>query len=377
MQIDLKLIIAIISMWPAAAIALPEMARLEKYSCTSCHVSPSGGGMLTTYGREFSEEKLSTWAIEGEERFLEGLVPMNDNVFFGGDARWIKYDSKTVNRHVQKFWRMQTDLEAGVHLGPIYVTGMMGTKPAGPSDDQKDHVNFVHRGYMVRADLFDEHVILRGGLFMPKYGLMLADHTAYIRQATGLNPDGAQTQVEAIFHEDFFELSAAKLIEDSTYDRKRLSHSGYNLGVSGMVAGDNRISASVLSTTKKSGSVEISMLAMGVSAVASLTKELYLMLEIDRVHNETITSTATSRSEAIVDFATLNYEAYKGLIPYLRYEFLDTDMNLPDTSTLRIGLGVNWYPRPHAQLELRALHANSSASKSSTDTTELLLHYYF
>ena len=144
-----------------------------------------------------------------------------------------------------------------------------------------------------------------------------------------------------------------------------------------MVAGDNRISASVLSTTKKTGSVEISMLAMGFSAVASLTKELYLMLEIDRVHNETITSTATSRSEAIVDFATLNYEAYKGLIPYLRYEFLDTDMNLPDTSALRIGLGVNWYPRPHAQLELRALHANSSASKSSTDTTELLLHYYF
>jgi hypothetical protein len=377
MQIALKLIIAVIMLLPAAAMALPEMARLQKYSCTSCHVNPSGGGMLNTYGREFSEEKLSTWAREGEERFLQGLVPMHDNVFFGGDARWIKYEAKSLNRHVEKFWRMQTDLEAGVHFGPIYVTGMMGTKPAGPNDDQKEHANFVHRGYMVRADLLDEHVVLRGGLFMPRYGLMLADHTAYIRQATGLNPDGAQTQVEAIFHEDFFELSLATLIENSSYDRKAKSHSGYNLGVSGIVGGNNRISASVLSTTKKTSSVEVSMMAMGLSAVVSLTQQLYAMVEIDRVHNGTKTSTVLSHSEAIVDFATLNYEAYKGLIPYVRYEFIDTDMNRPDTSTSRMGAGVNWYPRPHAQFELRVLQAKSNASKSTTNSTEGLLHYYF
>lgn len=363
--------------WPTFGMALPEIARYGQFTCTSCHVNPAGGGMLTTYGREFSEEKMSTWAIEGEEKFLEGLVPMSDTIFFGGDARWIKYKSKTEDRLFEKFWRMQTDLEAGVHLGPVYVTGMMGTKPAGPTDDPKEHSNLIHRGYTLRADLFDEHVMIRGGLFLPKYGLMLSDHTAYVRSASGLSPDGAQTQIELIYQDDLFEFMLAKLIESKMYDRERKTLSGFNLGVSTFVAEKNRITASVLSTKKILGTVETSVLSMGLSAVVTATNKVFAMFEINRVHNETKISGTSAYSEVLADFFTLNYEAYKGLIPYARYEFIDTDMNRKDTSTIRMGPGINWYPRPHMQLELRSFRAQSNASHSTTNTTEGLMHYYF
>ena len=212
---------------------------------------------------------------------------------------------------------------------------------------------------------------------MPKYGLMLADHIAYIRQGSGLSPDSAQTQVEMIYQDDIFEITVAKLIENTMYDRENKSASGFNLGVSTFIEEKNRLSLGILSTKKINGPVEFSMFSMGISAVVTMTEKLYAMLEINRIHNESQVSAISAFSEVFTDYFTLNYEAYKGLVPYARYEFIDTDMNRADTSTYRIGAGANWYPRPHMQLELRSLRANSNATKSTTNTTEGLVHYYF
>ena len=46
--------------------AFPEMVRHNYSNCSSCHVSPSGGGVLTQYGRELSSAILSIWGAENE-----------------------------------------------------------------------------------------------------------------------------------------------------------------------------------------------------------------------------------------------------------------------------------------------------------------------
>ena len=57
------------------AQAFPEMIRLGYVNCTSCHVSPNGGGLLTDYGRSISSEALSTWAKPKEELPGHGFLP--------------------------------------------------------------------------------------------------------------------------------------------------------------------------------------------------------------------------------------------------------------------------------------------------------------
>jgi hypothetical protein len=375
MKIYFILLGAVLLILPSMAMAIPEIARNGHFTCTSCHVSPGGGGLLTSYGRDFGAEKLSTWHMDGEEKTLEGLIPTSDTFLVGGDARWIWYSRKSEGATFEKFWRMQTDLEAGVHAGPVYLTAMWGTKPAGPMDDAKDYSTLIHRGYMARLDLLDEHVVVRAGLFMPKYGLMLADHTAYVRSANGLSPDGAQTQAEVLYQSDLFEFSVATLFENDLYDRKGKSRSGFSLGASTFIAEKDRVTVNVMSTKLVSGTTESQRVSMGVSAVVTMTNSLYSMLEIDRVHNSTKSDTLESYSEALVNYFSVNYEAYTGLVPYVRYEYLDTDMNKPDTSTTRMGAGVNWYPRPHMQFEFRSLRA--TAGSRTTDEMEGLLHYYF
>lgn len=359
------------------ALALPEAARYGQFTCMTCHVSPAGGGSLTSYGRDFSASKLSTWHYDFEEDPMHGLIPVSDRVIMGADARWVKYHAKTGDQTIDKFWRMQTDLEGTLHLGPAWVTCVMGTKPAGPMEDPKDYSHLIHRGYSARVDLFDEHVIARAGLFMPKFGLMLADHTALVRMASGLTPDSEQTQGELTYQTDDFEITAAMLMVNNAYDREGKSKSGYNLGAALFVDGKNRINANLLSTSLTKESTTISMMSASLSTVMSLTSMLYGMFEIDRVQNAVTINSTKTQTEVLADYASLNFEVYKGIIPYLRYEYMDADITKTDTSTSRWGAGFNWYPRPHFQFEGRVLRAVVNASHSTTDETDFLMHYYF
>ena len=359
------------------AFALPEMARYGQFSCISCHTSPGGGGMLTSHGRDFAEEKLATWHYDGEGDFLHGLVPTSDHYLVGGDARWVNYQGKTADTTFKKFWRMQTDLEVGVHFGPAWLTGMMGTSPAGPTDDQRLHSNLVHRGYQARVDLFDEHLLLRAGLFTPRYGLMLADHTAFVRTATGLNPDDAQTQVEAIYQGDMFEFGVAGLVANNMYDRKGKTESGYNLSASAFILGKNRINLNMLSTKLSTDSSDMLVTNYGISGVLTFTRWLYGMFEIDRIRNNLKFSGSEQQKESLADYFSINAEPFRGFFPYLHYEFLDSDTTLPDTSTGRWGVGASWHPRAHFQFEARMLRSFANSTHSTTDETDAIIHYYF
>ena len=333
--------------------------------------------MLTPYGRDASAEKLSTWSFDGEQDALQGLIPSTEMFLLGGDARWVRYQSKTDTETVTKFWRMQTDLEAGLHVGPVWLSGVMGTKPAGPTDDPKEHAHLVHRGYTARVDLFSDHIVLRGGLFIPKYGLMLSDHTAFVRSANGLGPDTEQTQAEITYVDDLFEITMAGLVENKLYDREGKSKSGYNVGISLFVGNNSRLNANMLSTKRASETSNTYKTSAGISGVVTLNDMVYSMFEVDRVTNMTQTDLEKQSTEALINYASLNFEVYRGIIPYLRYEFYDNDINKVDTSNSRWGFGTFWYPRPHVQFEARAMRTIVNANHSTATETDGVIHYYF
>src|ERR1700720_2791062 len=74
----IQLPILIASLFSSSAWAFPEMVRHGYVNCSSCHISPTGGGVLTQYGRELSREILSTWGTQNEDesKFAYGWVPL-------------------------------------------------------------------------------------------------------------------------------------------------------------------------------------------------------------------------------------------------------------------------------------------------------------
>lgn len=358
--------------------AVPEIARYGHNSCTSCHVSPSGSGVLTDYGRMFSGEKLSTWFVPGEENLLHGAVPSSERLLVGGDLRWVYDRYEGGGRSEEVFWRMQSDVDFVFHVGDAWFQAAFGTKPAGPRDDMKKHGRLLSRSYAVRYDLFDERLIVRGGLFMPKYGLMMADHTTYTRLSAALTPEDEQTQFEITYQDDDFEVSAAILFDREVSTMNERPKKGFNVGIAKMLGTRNRATLGLLKTEQVSDTNNRSVTSIMMSVVLTFTNKLYSMLELNRSNDQVMAEGKKIISDSAALFYSLNYEVLRGLSPFVRYELWNTQLTASGRKITRLGPGFNWYPRPHLQAELRHLITMSESSDSkSTNSTELILHYYF
>ena len=97
------------------AHAYPELVRHGYVNCTSCHVSPTGGGILTSYGRQLSAEILSSSAREGEGDFIYGALGLPEWLDLGGDLRSVVTYRDTPLIRQSQLILMQADLEAVLH----------------------------------------------------------------------------------------------------------------------------------------------------------------------------------------------------------------------------------------------------------------------
>ncbi len=190
------------------ANAFPEFVRFGYQSCSSCHVSPAGGGILTSYGRSFASEKLSTWSYENEEQLLHGAVLMPEWLIIGGNVRQLQSYVETPRARDARWLPMQRDFDACVSKFSATFCATIGiTKPAALSGDQ--HSQYGMRKYMLKYDVND-YASVRLGRFFTRYGLMIANHTSAIRKGLGFFPLSETDHLELNFANELFDLSLAQ-----------------------------------------------------------------------------------------------------------------------------------------------------------------------
>src|SRR5262245_10156778 len=105
--------------WSSSASAFPFMIRHQFAGCVPCHADPSGGGLLTEYGRAQGDllMRMRYGAPAGQEPsktagFAFG-VPLPDWLLLGGAFRNAVLVSKLPAQPVAaRFIEMQTDLRA-------------------------------------------------------------------------------------------------------------------------------------------------------------------------------------------------------------------------------------------------------------------------
>ena len=131
--------IFLLLLFSPTAHAFPEFVRHGYTNCITCHASPTGGGILTEYGRAISKELLSrgSWFFENrmdlpavdthEEQALNGSVSLPRGISLGGDARALQLISDDSKATRGRFVFMQADLEAALSDGKrITVDGTIG-----------------------------------------------------------------------------------------------------------------------------------------------------------------------------------------------------------------------------------------------------------
>jgi hypothetical protein len=354
------------------ALAYPEFVRHGYQNCASCHVSPSGGGILTDYGRSFSAEKLSTYSYPGEERPLHGSVgELPEWFMLGGNFRQIQTLVETPRSRDGRWIRMQQDIEACLKAATILTCGTAGmTRPASQSDSGK--AEYGLRKFAVRFDVHDAW-ILRVGRFYPKFGLMLANHTSPVRRGMGFDALMESDQVEFNYLSEWFEATLARDFGDAVQLNSVDDDIQLPLGWNGAV--------NVPLGEKSRGGIHARHLgdeiAYGISLALGPTESTFFLAEVDRREVQAENSgNAVSATSAMASHLRLGSEVWRGVAVYGMHEMLMPDARRTLTRRDTYGIGLQWFPRPHVELEGFVGHLLFRESSQYAHIASFLLHYY-
>lgn len=374
MQMGLFFLVTVLAIVPKGH-AFPEMVRHGYVNCTACHVSPAGGGLMSPYGRSMSKEILSRWSYETEENLLHGAIK-NENINswlngtrevgfnVGGDVRYIQLYRNSEVLEQGKFFPMQRDIEAAFRFYRVTVVANYGI------DYEPGEDTFDSRRSYVMYQATDE-LSVRAGRFLPVFGVMIPDHYAQVKRGLGFDQGRERDSAEINYVKDRWQatVSFAKSPKSLADNQEEKAFTGqlnyafmdkYKAGISywqgDFAASKRRIYA--------------------LHSIWGFTHDLYAISEVDY---QSTTALATNRTtDGIFYFQRVGYEFTRGLhvIGQLDGGKSDLDNNL--TETISYGVGLNFYPRPHFEIQSLWSRATVKAiDDRPMDMAHLLFHYYF
>ncbi len=212
----LALAVIVVAWSSATALAYPQFQLSRDQTCSDCHLSPAGGGLLSENGL-VTAESISQYGTAPE--FLNGLVSAPSWLALGGDVRaaagWTRrYD---MNGHTGALvdFPMQAELYAAATFDAISLHVTAGARD--PQYGNTAATLFASREHWVQ---WQDHpgeasgLFVRVGRFMPVYGLRFAEHPAYDRQYGGTPLYGEAYAAAAEYVTPAWELHATAFVHD-------------------------------------------------------------------------------------------------------------------------------------------------------------------
>jgi len=174
--------------------AYPQYQLSRDETCSSCHLSPSGGGLLSENGL-VQAETLSQFGTA--PAFLNGAVTLPRWLALGGDFRWAAgYTHPEPTTSGFDTFPMQADVDGVATAGALSLHVMAGAR-IPECDGPSAEAGVCANNYGTLA-ISREHYVMwqqrpgeatglfvRAGRFMPVYGLRFVEHPAYDRQYGG------------------------------------------------------------------------------------------------------------------------------------------------------------------------------------------------
>lgn len=170
------LVVVILAAAAGAAHAYPQYQLSKEQTCGSCHLTPTGGGLLNDYGELVAEEESQ---FGGNPAFLHGALELPEWLDVGGDFRIAGGAHDNGAGLGGAAFPMQTELYVrGEHKGvSVYAIGGLTIKEESPAPWSREHFVMWKQG--------EDGLYARAGRFMPVMGLRLAEHPYFVRRFGG------------------------------------------------------------------------------------------------------------------------------------------------------------------------------------------------
>ena len=242
--------VAFVGLASQRAEAYPQYQLSRDQTCSDCHISPSGGGLLSENGFQVAES-FSQWGTAPQ--FMYDKIPVPTWLELGGDLRGATgFFSSPDNNFVA--FPMQADVYARANYKGFSLEVTAGARPAqwitGNGTPAVLDRFWSREHYLMWQEDGNDGLFVRVGRFMPVFGLRFAEHPDYNRRFGGTPLYGETYGAAVEYVTQTWEAHLTGFIEDPLIDpvvhdngvaaygefrpNKQLS-----LGAEAMVAGNN------------------------------------------------------------------------------------------------------------------------------------------
>ncbi len=346
------------------SFGFPDMIRHGYVNCTACHISPSGGGVLNTYGRSLSKELLSTWSYEKEENILHGLVDtekVNDWLAIGGDFRGAQVHVNNDQVTRGKFIKMQSGIELGVNLEKFALIGFIGEYR------KEEWLANAPRYYGLYR--FTDIASLKVGRYLPNFGINIPDHILATRGPLGFGYGAESDGAEVSVLSDNWAWTGSYFL--TPQEKSTLNNKGFATTASLVFNAKNKVTLQYYSEKddirKKS--------VYGINGLLGWSEKLYTTVEFDQSSTELNSSTTVTKGNYITHKS--GYELTKGFHALILNDYFQSDIDNGATKVYKYGPGIQWYPRPHLDIQLYWTKLQTAQNvEREGDYAWMILHYY-
>ena len=360
---------------PAPSRAYPWMIKHDYMGCGVCHADPSGGGLLTSYGRAQSEILMQMpygrSPVEEPKHagFLFGLADLPDWLLTSLSFRGAEFglwsqnpDGSTVTD--LRFIMMLLDARAMIKLGAFRAGGSLGwgntivTTPAAVVTTNDGTQQLLSRDYWVGLALADEKVLLRLGRINVPYGLRNVEHTSWVRGLTQTDINvSQQTGLAASFDNGTIRTEWLLMLGNLRATDTGYREQGFSGFVEMRVAQRASVGVSALVGRGHSfvdGQADYLRQSYGAFARWAPIVPVTFLLEGDVFFKSTLGSGQNVPNGT--GWLQVDYEPIQGLHLMPAAEILKA----ADTSGVATGwwLTLDWFCLPHTDLRLDGIYRN-------------------
>ena len=364
--------------------AEPTFLAKQYTRCTACHYSPTGGGLLTPYGRFLSHRELSTTGASdsvpsgadddprGEQAFLYGalghaLGPVN----FGLDLRPSHLRIGFPGGHEGLNLLMNLDLTAAIEKNGWTAFGTVGREPPnaavrnGRTLPDSTFISYEHwLSYQT-----DSGLRIRAGRFLPAYGVRFPDHTTYTRTYLDLDRN------DQVYGAEISATMGSSLVQVMVSPGKAeailhdLTHRGFS------TAGRWQLDLAPRATVVGSGfyrhatDADPQSGAVGGAFGLAPTSRVSLWTEVDA----NLQTRAGGGVSWLVAHET-SVEIYRGIWAKVSPQFLTSGGAPGASNRRRLAFSADLLPRTHWNVNIGYYLDHASGATTSTLVTQLYLY---
>jgi len=358
-------------LWGAQALAFAENVTHGYPSCIACHVSPSGGGVLTDYGRSLSKELMSTWGgWKGIEEPLFGAVKNTENLKFGGDVRSIQVYNENENVRAGRRFLMQNNVEVAGRIGKVQLVGTAGTLE-GPETTPGRGTFLSERHYLLWETSPTSR--LRVGKYRQNIGIQTPNHTRRIKSLFGFGSLSENFNLEYTQFTEKYEITVGASL--GRIDRPRDANTEHNIATKFVhyLGGKSHLGGSLL--FGESGQKR--RFLGNIFSIIPFGEHWLGEVEIDYEQAQLASDTQVD-SQTIASLVRLGNRPWKGVLWYLLFEHASTDTGRSYELTHSPGIGIQWLPLPHFEVQVEYQRSVVAANPGNENHVGwILTHFYY